>query len=255
MATWTADDNTAINYEVHGDEPDKDTLLLLPGLLGAINSQWREFVEPLSATYQVVLTDLRGHGRSENREQTLRPQRMLQDIVGLLDFLEIESTHVAGYNLGGYLGLMLHLHQPRRVPTLLMHGTKFYWTAKAVAQLREQLEPDRMVEKVPAYADQLAREHGSRWRMLVRQAADLVALNMQEGITEGMAGRAQIPILVSVGDRDELVPLREASHLSRILPNGQLLVLPGVRHPFATVKLVPLLPMMQVFHKLPDRMW
>ena len=173
---------------------------------------------------------------------------MVRDLVGLLDHLEIEQAHVAGYSLGGYLGLMLALHQPQRVETVLMHGTKFYWTREAAAGMREQLEPDRMVEKVPAYADQLAQEHGSRWRMLVRQAADLVARLSEEGITEGMARRVQVPVLVSVGDRDELVPLPEALRLSRVLPAGRLLVLPATRHP--SVGRVPLLPMMQEFHRV-----
>lgn len=253
MAMWTADDNTAINYEIYGDRADKETLLLLPGLLGAIGSQWRDFVEPLSTAYRVLLVDLRGHGRSENREAELRPQRLLQDLVGLLEDVGGDVVHVAGYSLGGYLGLMLHLNQPRRVPTLLLHATKFYWTQEAVAAMRKQLDPDRMVEEVPAYAGQLAQDHGSRWRMLVRQAGDLVALLSQERITEGMAHRVQVPVLVSVGDRDELVSLPEALRLSRVFPNGRLLVLPATRHPFASVSPVPLLPTMLAFHRAPRR--
>lgn len=253
MAIWTADDGSAINYEIHGDEPDRETLLLLPGLLGAISSQWGQFVEPLAARYRVLLIDLRGHGRSENAAPELHHQRLLQDVAGLLDHLQADPVHVAGYDLGGYLGLMLHLHQPRRVPTLLMHATKFYWTQEAVTQLRAELDPDVLAEKVPAYADRLAQEHGSRWRMLVRKAADLTARLAQEGLTEGVLRRVQIPVLVSVGDRDELVPLPEALRLSRVFPHGQLLVLPGVRHPLNAVPAVPLLPMMQTFHRVRAR--
>lgn len=248
MATWTADDGTQINYELHGDGPGKEALLLLPGLLGAISSQWRPFLAPLAADFRVILPDLRGHGRSGNNAPTLQPEQMAQDLLGLLDHLRVNTVHVAGYSLGGYLGLMLYLNQPRRVRTLLMHATKFYWTRDAVLKMREQLNPDLMAEKVPSFANQLAEEHGSRWRLLSRQAADLVALLSERGVTEGMVTRVQIPVLVSVGDRDELVPLPEALRLSRVVPTGQLLVLPGTRHPLASVKLVPLLPMMQAFH-------
>lgn len=250
MANWTADDGTQINFEVYGNALEKETLLLLPGLLGSISSQWRSFVKPLAADFRVVLMDLRGHGRSQNEAPDLQSERMVQDIVGLLDFLQLETTHVAGYSLGGYLGMMLALTQPRRVLTLLMHATKFYWTKEAAAGMQAQLDPDQMADKVPAYADQLVQEHGARrWRELVRQAADLIALQVENGLTEGMASRVQCPVLVSVGDRDELVPLAEAQRLSRLLPQGGLLVLPGVRHPFRTVPAVPLLPMMQHFHQ------
>jgi pimeloyl-ACP methyl ester carboxylesterase len=197
--------------------------------------------------------DLRGHGRSENKATQLTADQMVEDIIGLLDFLGIDAVHVAGYSLGGYLGLLLALHQPRRVTTLLLHATKFYWTDDAVAAMRQQLDPDVMVDRVPRYADQLMREHGNRWRPLVRQAADLIGQLRYEGVTEGMARRAQLPALVSVGDRDEMVPLPEALRLSRVLPQGGLLVLPHVRHPLASVPLVPLLPTMLAFHRSPRR--
>lgn len=249
MATWRADDDTLIYYEQYGSDSRSPALLLLPGLLGAISSQWRPFIDPLATSYRVVLMDLRGHGRSENSQMHLEPQRLVQDMSGLLDFLEIETVHVAGYSLGGYLGLMLSLSQPKRVQTLMMHATKFYWTGDAVEKMHQQLDPEKLAEAAPAYADQLAREHGSRWRPLARQAADLVGLLAEEGVTDQMARRVQIPVLVSVGDRDELVPLPEAARLSRILPGGALLVLPRARHPLKSVPAALMLSAMVNFHQ------
>jgi len=250
MTIWTAPDGSDINFEQYGgSDANKPYLLLLPGLLGAISSQWRPFLKPLSESYRLLLVDLRGHGRSQNNAPTLDINQMLGDIAGLLDKLHIERLHIAGYSLGGYLGLMLALNQPRRVATLLMHATKFYWTPDAAAKMRQQLDPDVMAQKVPTYADQLVQEHGGRqWRVLVRQAAELTASLVEAGISEKQLNNAQLPVLVSVGDRDELVPLPEAFRLSRTLPHGEMLVLPNTRHPLQTVRLVPLLPMMQVFH-------
>ena len=175
---------------------------------------------------------------------------MAQDVVGLLDYLEVQRVHIAGYSLGGYLGLIVALSQPRRVQTLSAHATKFYWNKEAAAKMRSQLDPDQMAQKVPTYADQLVQLHGARhWRELVRQAADLVTYLVSKGLTENMVSRLQVPVLISVGDRDELVPLPEAARLSRILPNGELLVLPGVRHPFNSIRPVPFLPALQYFHQ------
>jgi pimeloyl-ACP methyl ester carboxylesterase len=250
MSNWTADDGTHIYYEVYGTDTSKEILLLLPGLIGSISRQWKSFIRPLSETHRLVLMDLRSHGRSENNAPDLQPERLLQDIAGLLEYLKAPAIHVAGYSIGGYLGLMLAQTKPRQVKTLLMHSTKFYWTKEAANQMRAQLEPDEMAKKVPVYADQLAREHGARhWRILVRQAADLTSTLVSKGMTERDIRQLQTPTLVSVGDRDELVPLNEAQRLSRTLPHGSLIVLPGVRHPFQTLKTIPLLPMMQEFHK------
>ena len=250
MTTWTAPDGSEINFEQYGGgDASKPFLLLLPGLLGAISTQWRLFLKPLSENYRLLLVDLRGHGRSQNKAPTLDINQMLDDLTGLLDQLQIDRLHIAGYSLGGYLGLLLALNQPRRVATLLMHAAKFYWTPEAAAKMRQQLDPDVMAQKVPTYADQLVQEHGGRqWRVLVRQAAELTASLVEGGISERQIKNVQLPVLVSVGDRDELVPLPEAFRLSRTLPKGELLVLPNTRHPLQTVQLVPLLPMMQAFH-------
>jgi pimeloyl-ACP methyl ester carboxylesterase len=250
MANWRASDDSLIYYEEHGRPDGRSTLLLLPGLLGAISSQWRNFLDPLGQHYHIVLMDLRGHGRSENRNLHLTPEQMVEDIIGLLEHLAIESVHVAGYNLGGYLGLMLSLYRPRLVETLLMHATKFYWTDAVAAAMREQLNPEHMIERAPAYANRLSAEHGAnRWRPLVRQAADLAGYLAQNPLSEAAGRRAQTPVLVSVGDRDEMVPVQEAFRLSRALQDGRLLVLPGVRHPFRTIGLIPLLPVMETFHR------
>ncbi|MCP4427847.1 MAG: alpha/beta hydrolase [Chloroflexi bacterium] len=249
MTIWTAEDGTEINFSVYGSERHDNTLLLLPGLLGALTTQWRNFIRPLSADFRVVTMDLRGHGRSQNNANDLNPEQMMQDIGGLLDFLQIESVHIAGYNFGGYLGLMLALNQPRRVSTLLMHATKFYWIKESAAKLQAQLNPDSIAEKVPAYADQLVQAHGARrWRILVRQAADLTMQLFANGLTDRMISHTQCPVLVSVGDRDKMVPLAEAQRLSRMIPQGKLIVLPDVSHPYRTIPAIPLLPMMRHFH-------
>jgi len=254
MTTWTADDDTQINFEMYGENSNSDALLLLPGLLGSLRSQWRGFIRPLLTDFRVILMDLRGHGRSANQEPVLTPERMMQDVAGLLEYLQLNRVNIAGYDLGGYLGLMLALNQPHLVSSLLMHATKFYWTAEASSIMRQQLDPDRMASKVPTYADQLVQDHGARhWRVLVRQAADLISILAENGVTETMLANARCPVLVCLGDRDEMVPLAEAQRLSRILPNGQLIVLPGVGHSFQTIRPIPLLPMMQSFHKDPDR--
>lgn len=247
MTIWITDDGTDLYYTTQGSRA-RPALLLLPGLLGA-TAQWQELAQALTADYYLLLTDLRGHGRSGNSAPTLQPERMLQDLVGLLDHLEISALHVAGYDFGGYLALMLALSQPRRVRTLLLHAARFYWTGTAVARMRAQLDPDALAQNAPAYADSLVQTHGARrWRELVRQAADLLALLPETGLTERMAAQVQCPVLVSVGDRDELVSVAEAQRLSRILPQGQLLALPGVKHSLAQVTAVPFLPFVRHFH-------
>jgi pimeloyl-ACP methyl ester carboxylesterase len=111
VTQWTASDGTKINFNVYNKNGQGEVLVLLPGLLGTVASQWQRFVRPLSSDFRIVTLDLRGHGRSENNASTLTIDHLLRDIVGLLDFLQIETYHIAGYDLGGYLGLLMALSQ------------------------------------------------------------------------------------------------------------------------------------------------
>jgi len=254
MHKWEAGDGSLIHYEIYGvtDTP-KPVLLLLPGLLGAIANQWRGFIRPLAEQFQLILVDFRGHGRSTNNAVELSLSLLLQDVVGLLDHLQVGRIHVAGYSLGGYCGLLLARNDPGRVAALTAHGVKFYWNRDSVQKMQAQLDPTTIAQRVPGYADQLVKDHGARdWRGLVRQSGILVQEMFANGLKEKHLDGVRSPALVSVGARDELVTLPEAQRLSTMLPQGQLLVLPGVHHPFHTIPYMPLIPMMLHFHQEAD---
>lgn len=256
MIEWRAEDGSFIRFERLGSQPGRETVLLLHGLLGSTSSHWKGFGAPLADQYQVIRVDLRGHGRSQNNETTLTPELILTDLEGLLDYLQVDRLHVAGYDIGGYLGLMLQLRRPERIASLLLHATKFYWPEHSSTRMRKNLDPERMSNKVPVLSSQLILEHGAgRWRSLVRQSADLVMTISENGVTESMARSTRCPVLVSVGDRDELVPLHEAHRLCNVFPNGALLVLPGVGHAFRTMSVPTLLPSMQLFLKSSGSAW
>jgi pimeloyl-ACP methyl ester carboxylesterase len=68
-----------------------------------------------------------------------------------------------------------------------------------------------------------------------------------QGPTIEQAAGANFPVLVSVGDRDQLVSLVEAIRLARVLPKGELAVLPATPHPFQRVRVDSFLPLILDF--------
>ncbi len=253
MSQWRAADGVEIYYETHGTVGAGAPCVLLPGLLGSVAGQWAAHVDALSATHPVVAMDLRGHGRSGDGAGGLTLGDLAGDVAGLLDHLGVGPAHVVGYSLGGYLGILLGLRRPERVRTLFMHGTKFYWTPEAVAATLRQLDPDAIAARVPAFAAQLAAEHGAeRWPARVRAAAAFVARMDAAQLPEAEAAGLRCPVVVSVGDRDELVPVDEAARLRAALPDAGLLVLPRVRHAFGTVRHDELVAVLRGFHRAAD---
>ena len=131
---------------------------------------------------------------------------------------------------------------------LVAHATKVNWTENTAVAMRAQFDPDRLAQERPAYAERLSTLHGARnWRELVRQAADLAAHLSESGLTERALAGVECPALVSVGDRDPFVPVAEAHRLLGALPQGQLLVLPGTNHSWASVNTAVLQSAMRQF--------
>ncbi len=246
--------DSAIYYEEHGaGEP----LILLPGLLGTIESHWRRFIPDFAKHFHVVAVDLRGHGRTNNPSEQLRLHTLVADLFSLYETLEIDAARICGYSLGGYIGLAFGIQHPGRVQSLLMHGTKFYWSDEAVASMIRDFDPEKVTQKVPSWSEQLQREHSPAngddgWKGLLNSAKEFIETMPSEGLTENSLKLAVFPVLVSVGDSDTMIPRSEAERLASALPNGTLNVFENTRHPMSKVDKRMFLEVALPFFNSPD---
>lgn len=161
----------------------------------------------------------------------------VQDALRFLEEHHIQSTHIFGYSMGGYVALNLALHHPQRVKSIYTLATKFDWSAEAAAKETKLLNPEKTAEKVPAFAAALAqRHHPEDWKQVMRKTADmLLHLGNQPTLTAGNLPQLQLPVQVAVGDQDTMVSVEETLWAYRLLPDARLQVLPGTRHPLEHV--------------------
>jgi pimeloyl-ACP methyl ester carboxylesterase len=95
-----------IAYETVGQGPP--LALLHP--LGADRQVWSPVIEPLAAERRLILLDLPGFGESPPLENgTPTPRALAGAVAELLRSLDIDSAHVAGNSLGGWVALELGL--------------------------------------------------------------------------------------------------------------------------------------------------
>jgi pimeloyl-ACP methyl ester carboxylesterase len=245
-----------VYYEISGDGLP---LVLLPGLLGTVESDWRRFIPALAQHYRTIAVDLRGHGRTNNPAPggkagwgELDISQMAEDLIGLLDKLNLEKASILGYSLGGCLGLIAGLKQPGRIKAVVMHATKFFWDEGSASAMAASLDAGKILAKNPRSAQALQQNHtviygNNYWRDLVGIAARFVQTMPALAPTLPQAAAANFPVLVSAGDHDHLVTLEEASRLFRALPKGELLILPATRHPFQSVQMDAFVPVVLNF--------
>ena len=103
------------------DEGEGPPVLLLHGFPDSLDL-WRHQVPALTgAGFRVIAPDLRGFGRSDAPEEVeaYALPAVMEDVVGLLDQLEVPTTHVVGHDWGAALAWGLAALQPDRVERLV----------------------------------------------------------------------------------------------------------------------------------------
>jgi pimeloyl-ACP methyl ester carboxylesterase len=233
--------DAALYYEEYGSG---ETLILLPGLLGTIENHWRRFIPEFSRHFHTVAVDLRGHGKTNNPSGRLSLNALVDDLHTLYDSLQIERGYICGYSLGGYIGLAYGLQYPGKVSALIMHGTKFFWTQDAVQSTVKDFDPEAIMRKVPAWGESLERDHepgngGEGWKNLLQASREFIELMPKEGLTQTSVSGVNCPILVSIGDADEVISREEAERLVALLPDAKLHIFENTKHPMQSVQKDP----------------
>jgi 3-oxoadipate enol-lactonase len=124
---FTASDGMRLAYYVDdftNPWASSPTVLLLHAAMGSAR-RYFGWVPHLARHYRIVRLDLRGHGASQvpppDHELTL--DRLIGDVVELLDHLGLAAAHVVGNSAGGYLGQQLAMTRPERVKSLCLFGS------------------------------------------------------------------------------------------------------------------------------------
>ena len=227
-------------------------LVLLHGL-GASSFSWRENIGPLSQHFQVLAPDLPGHGRtSPAAVADFRLETLTQELLGRLDEHGVAQAALAGNSLGGSLVLLLARQYPERFPALVLLAPAaalkrvpliFYplrlpllgpalaallgpWTARAALHLsyyrRELITPD----VVAGYA--LTFRTLAQRLALRRLTCQIDPWPLPQ--VEALLGQVRQPVCLIWGERDRILPMRQASWLKERLPQAELHLLPDVGH-------------------------
>lgn len=106
----------SLNYETYGEgEP----LVLISGL-GGDSTFWSLSLECLASEFRVIVFDTRGIGKTEAPKEPYSMELMADDLAALLDTLQISTTNLLGFSMGGNIALTFALKYPNRVSKLIL---------------------------------------------------------------------------------------------------------------------------------------
>ena len=210
-------------------------LLLLHGALGT-KDQFSSLQEKLSSHFQVHSIDFEGHGNVPSSND-FSIDLFTNNVFDYLIDNKIESTHIFGYSMGGYVGLNLALTQPGLVGKIVTLGTKFAWSKETAEKEIKMLNPEKIEEKVPAFANKLASIHSANdWKTVVHQTAKMMyKLGNGKKLTNNDLKQIEHPALIGIGSNDRMVSIEESKASADALPNGTLNIIEGFPHPIEKV--------------------
>lgn len=211
-----------------------ENLILLHGALGS-EQQLCALKNELSK-YKVYSLNFEGHGgRAINDSYSI--DRFVQNVLDFMQELQLKSASFFGYSMGGYVALKLAANHPDKVNSIVTLGTKFNWTPESAEQETKMLNPEVIEMKIPKYAEHLKSTHAPLdWKeVLIGTAEMMLNLGNGDGITDDEIRSIHSPVLIGIGDLDQMVSLEESQRIAELLPNASFKIYKGFPHPIDRV--------------------
>lgn len=108
-----------ICYDIHGEG---NPINLIHGLSDR-KEHWRAQIGALSKHFKVIRMDNRGAGKSERPDEEYTMEIYASDVARLMDYLDIDRSHIIGHSLGGMIAQNFAILYPNRVNKLILINT------------------------------------------------------------------------------------------------------------------------------------
>jgi pimeloyl-ACP methyl ester carboxylesterase len=212
-------------FETRGE--GKPLLLLHGG--GGVGANWDLIFEEPPVNYQLIVPDLRGHGRSTNLSKEFTFQQFSLDVFSLLDHLGMERCAAIGLSMGAKTLLHMATQQPARVEAMVLVSAAPYFPEQARAIMR-QLGPDNHTEAEWRQMRE-GHKHGDEqiralWRLPEIFKDSYTDLNFTPPYLSTIKART----LIVHGDRDPLYPVSLALEMYAAIPDSYLWMIPNGGH-------------------------
>ncbi|MGW7477797.1 alpha/beta fold hydrolase [Nonomuraea muscovyensis] len=211
------------------------------------SAMWLAQREGLSSLCRVITPDLRGFGGSRLGDDEPSVDLMADDVARLLDAEGIDRAVIGGLSMGGYVTMAFCRRHPDRVQGVLLADTKAGSDPQPARDNRERIAQAvlsqgaevLLTDVLPALIGPTTKERRAmvlgRVKGLVQSAPPGAVAWAQRAMAarpdsfETLAG-LKVPLLVVVGEEDELATPADAEAMARAVPDGRLEIIPKAGH-------------------------
>jgi pimeloyl-ACP methyl ester carboxylesterase len=209
-------------YELHGEG---NPLVLLHYFTGTTQS-WEPFIADLAKEHQLIIPDLRGHGRSTNPTNEFTHWQSALDTFALLDQLKIEHFGAMGMSSGADVLLHMATQQPARVKAVVLIGSTSYITEQERAFERQNKHKDWDWDRLRQH-----HVHGDdQIQALLDQFSNFADSYDDINFTPPYLSTITAKTLIVHGDRDWSCPVSIPTEMYASISNAYLWIVPNGGH-------------------------
>jgi 3-oxoadipate enol-lactonase len=232
---------THIHYSQTG--PKDAPVLVFSNSLGTDFRIWNDVVAALSARFNIVTYDKRGHGLSGIGNAEFDISLHANDLIGLLDYLGLGEVIICGLSVGGLIAQKVTELQPERVCGLILCDTApklgdyAGWNTRIEAIKADGIEVlgDAIMERwlSPTFRKDRPLETAMYRDMLVRttEAGYIgTCVALRDGDLRDAAGKIAVPTLCICGSDDLATPPDVVREMAAMIPNAEFDLIEGVGH-------------------------
>jgi pimeloyl-ACP methyl ester carboxylesterase len=223
-----------------------ETILLLHGALGS-KSQLDALKAILEAEgLTVYSTNFSGHS-GESFRNDFGIETFTQDVLRFLRKNQLQRVHIFGYSMGGYVALWFAQNYPEHVGKIVTLGTKFDWSPESAEKEVKKLNPEKIQEKIPAFARILEHRHAPNdWKELLHKTASMmIGLGNKPLLNDGILKSIRTNTLILLGDQDDMADRNYSQHVAQVLPHSTFRLLDNTPHPIEKMDIKVLLKTLQ----------
>jgi len=171
-----------LHYSTYTNSKSKPWVTFVHGA-GGSSSIWFKQIREFSKHFNVLMVDLRGHGKSKRSFLNAFKKKytftsLAQDIVDVLDKEKINSSHFVGISLGTILIRQIAETYPKRIKSMVMAGAIMKLNVRSQILMRfgnlfKSIVPYLWIYRLFAYIIMPKKNHKESRLIFVREAKKL----------------------------------------------------------------------------------